>query len=206
MRDPSSYVSYGIRPNLRTLGPRLGKRLNGVREALSQLDPTTVAKHVESGQAVDVETSDGQERLEPADILVDFERLPGYAAAQGPRLTVVLDTSLTPQLIQEGYARDFVRGVQDARKRAGYRIEDTIKIAYVADPEVSQAIEAHRNQVMTETLATVLISHPVTGASDAVAPESVDGPGGLLSKNGQYVDQVEVGEHNVRIALTPNSH
>jgi isoleucyl-tRNA synthetase len=205
LRDPSTYVSYGIRPNLRALGPRLGKRLNSVREALSRLDPAAVANLVEAGHAVEVETAEGPVNLEPSDVLVDFERLPGYAAAQGPRLTVVLDTSLTPQLIREGYARDFVRGVQDARKRAGYRIEDTIEIAYLADPEVSQAIEANRNQVMTETLATAMIAHPVTGASDAVAPESVAGPGGILVKNGQYVDQVEVGDHKVRIALTPNS-
>ena len=63
-------------------------------------------------------------------------RLPGYAAAQGPRSTVVLDTTLTPALIEEGLARDFVRGIQDARKQAGYRIEDTIEIEFVADPEV----------------------------------------------------------------------
>jgi hypothetical protein len=59
---------------------------------------------------------------------------------------------------------------------------------------------------MTETLATALLGRAVTGASDAIAPESVAGPGGTLVKNGQYVDQVEVGDHNVRIALTPNAH
>jgi isoleucyl-tRNA synthetase len=145
--------------------------------------------------------------LQPSDILVDTMRLPGYAAAQGPRSTVVLDTRLTPALIEEGLARDFVRGIQDARKQAGYQIDDTIEIRFVADPEVARGIQAHRTYVMTETLATLLVGESVAGTSDAVEPESVEGPGGSVQVNGQYEDQIGVGEHHVRIALclSPNS-
>ena len=110
---------------------------------------------VRTGSDIHLDTPEGQVTLEPSDILVDTVRLPGYAAAQGPRSTVVLDTTLTPALIEEGLARDFVRGIQDARKQAGYQIDDTIDIRFVADPEVARAIEAHRAYVMTETLATV---------------------------------------------------
>ena len=77
---------------------------------------------------------------------------------------MVLDTTLTPALIEGGLARDFVRGVQDARKQAGYQIDDTIEIRLVADPEVSRAIEAHRAYVMTETLATSLVGDRTTGS------------------------------------------
>jgi isoleucyl-tRNA synthetase len=130
-------------------------------------------------------------------------KLPGYAAAQGPRSTVVLDTSLSPALIEEGLARDFVRGIQDARKQAGYQIDDTIEIKFVADPEIARAIEAHRSYVMTETLATALTGEIVAGASDAVEPESVDGPGGAFDQNGAFVDQINVGDHHVRISVRP---
>jgi isoleucyl-tRNA synthetase len=116
---------------------------------------------------------------------------------------VVLDTTLTPALIEEGLARDFVRGIQDARKQAGYQIDDTIEIRFVADPEVSRAIGIHRSYVMTETLATVLAGEPVTGASDAVEPESVEGPGGSLQVDGQFDDQISVGDHHVRITICP---
>jgi isoleucyl-tRNA synthetase len=150
-----------------------------------------------------VETPEGPVTLAPSDILVDLVKLPGFAAAHGPGLTVVLDTSLTPELIQEGLARDFVRGIQDARKNAGYRIEDTIAIAYVADPEIAAAIEAHRAYVMAETLATDLVGVPTIGASDAVEPESVEGPGGRVTPAGQYLDQIDVGGHHVRIGLQP---
>src|SRR5205814_8329455 len=131
-------------------------RLYAVEGGLATLDPAAVAARVEAGQPVDVPTGDGPETLQPSDLLVDLVKLPGYAAAQSPGATVVLDTSLTPELIAEGLARDFVRGVQDARKQAGYRIEDTIRIVYVADPEVAAAIAAHRDQVMSETLAIEL--------------------------------------------------
>jgi isoleucyl-tRNA synthetase len=114
---------------------------------------------------------------------------------------VVLDTTLTPALIEEGLARDFVRGIQDARKQAGYQIADTIEIMFVADPEVSRALEAHRAYVMTETLATILEGESVAGASDSVEPDAVEGPGGAIASDGRFVDQIVVGDHHVRIGL-----
>jgi isoleucyl-tRNA synthetase len=203
MEDPGQFVSYTIRPNLRTLGPRLGKQLNGVREALSARDPQEVAATARAGSPITVDTAEGRVTLEPGDILIDTVRLSGYAAAQSPRSTVVLDTTLTPALIEEGLARDFVRGIQDARKQAGYRIDDTIETKFVADPEVSRAIEAHRAYVMTETLATVLEGESVAGASDSVEPEAVEGPGGTVLTDGRFVDEIVVGDHHVRIALRP---
>lgn len=201
LTDPARFVSYTIRPNLRALGPRLGKQLNSVREALQALDPAEVAARVEAGQPILVEIGPECVSLEPSDVLVDLVRLPGYAAAQGPRSTVVLDTSLTPELVAEGFARDFVRGIQDGRKQAGYQIDDTIAIAYTADPEIARAIETHRDYVVAETLATSLAGQSVPGASDAVEPEEVEGPGGRLNESGQFSDQIDVGGHHVRIAI-----
>ncbi|MCC7021822.1 MAG: isoleucine--tRNA ligase [Thermomicrobiales bacterium] len=203
MLDPGEFVTFSIRPNLRILGPRLGKQLNAVRAGLATLDPAAVAAHVEAGEPVEAPTPEGPVMLAPGDILVNPVRLPGYAAAQGARSTVVLDTSLTPSLIQEGFARDFVRGVQDARKRAGYRIEDTIEIGFVADPEVGAAIDAFAEYVMTETLATRLEGEELAATSDAVEPLSVEGPGGAVTSDGRYIDQIDVGDHQVRIALRP---
>jgi isoleucyl-tRNA synthetase len=203
IEDPGQFVSYTIRPNLRALGPRLGKGLHAVREALAALDPGEVAARARAGIDILLDTPDGEVTLQPSEILVDTERLPGYAAAQGPRSTVVLDTSLSAALIEEGLARDFVRGIQDARKQAGYQIDDFIQIRFVADPEVSRAIDAHRAYVMTETLATALEAVLVAGASDAVEPEAVEGPSGRLQGDGQFDDQIVVGEHHVRITLYP---
>ncbi|MDP9364647.1 MAG: isoleucine--tRNA ligase [Chloroflexota bacterium] len=195
-------LSYDIRPNLSLLGPKYGKRLGRIRQALSREEPASVAARVGAKQPVDLLLDDGSRvGLEPSEILVDLKKRAGYAAAQGATTTVVLDTSLTPDLIQEGLARDFVRGVQDARKNAGYRIEDTIAVAYDADPEVIAALEANEPYVCAETLAVRLDRHEAVGFSDAVEPESVEGPGGATDADGAYRDQITVGRHHVRIAL-----
>jgi isoleucyl-tRNA synthetase len=201
LSDPGQYVTYSVRPNLRQLGPRLGKGINAVRAALAEASPTEIAARVEAGEPIALTTSGGVVLLDPADVLVDLERVPGFAAAHGHDLTVVLDTSLTPELIQEGIVRDFVRGIQDARKTAGYRIEDTIEIAYLADPNAVSAIETHRDYVMNETLAQVLRGEAADGASDAAEPELVEGPGGIIGGDGWYLDQIEAGSRQVRIAM-----
>ena len=131
---------------LRALGPRLGKQVNAVRDALAELDPGEVAALVRTGG--DIQSRHRRGRSDSS-----TKRHSGRHGStprdtrprRVPRSTVVLDTTLTPALIEEGLARDFVRGIQDARKQAGYQIDDTIEIRYVADPEVSRAIDAHRD-------------------------------------------------------------
>jgi len=200
--DLSEVVTYEVRPKLSLLGPKYGKRLGLVRAALTETDAVSVAAQVERNQGVSLTLGDGSTvQLEPAEILVDLRKRAGFAAAQGPTTTVILDTSLTPALIQEGLARDFVRGVQDARKNAGYRIEETIAIVYEADPEVVAALSGHEQSIRTETLA-VWIEHTASvGASDAVEPEAIEGPGGAQTAHGIFLDQITVGPHQVRIGL-----
>ncbi len=202
LTDPGDVVSFDIRPNLPVLGPKYGKRLGAVRQALAALDPAAVAATAAAGDSVALPLPDGDTvMLAPNEILVDLLKRPGFAAAQADGLTVVLDTSITPELMREGFARDFVRGVQDARKGAGYRVEDRIEVGFVADPEVVAAVEAFRDWVMGETLAVDLSENSVAGMSDAVEPESVEGAGGGTLTDGTYVDQIKVGDHQVRVAL-----
>ncbi|MDQ2652426.1 MAG: class I tRNA ligase family protein, partial [Chloroflexota bacterium] len=201
LADPGQYVTYDIRPNLRVLGPRLGKQVNAVRAALSAADPAQIAAQVEAGQSITLNAGGSDVTLEPSDILVDLVKLPGYAVAQGPRTTVILDTTLTPDLIAEGIVRDVVRGIQDARKQAEYRIEDTIEISYVADPEIAAAIEAYRDYVMNETLAVSLTGRAVSGASDAVESDQLEAAEGHTQANGSFLAHVEVGGRAVHASL-----
>jgi isoleucyl-tRNA synthetase len=202
LTDPGDVVAYDVRPNLSLLGPKYGKRLGAIRNALGAADPAEVARHVEAGRQCTLTLDDGGTiDLEPEELLVDLTKRAGYAAAQGDIGTVVLDTSLTPDLIDEGVARDFVRAVQDARKRAGFEIEDRIELHYVADPSVANALKVHEQEVAAETLAINVVAQSDLGASDAVEPEETDGPGGATGKDGWYRDQVAVGGHQVRIAI-----
>jgi isoleucyl-tRNA synthetase len=194
--DLGEVVTHSIRPNLSLLGPKYGKRLGAIRAALASEESVSVASRVSACQQVDLVLPDGTKvSLEPEEILVDLKKEEGYAAAQGPTATVVLDTALTPELMQEGLARDFVRGVQDARKSAGYRIEDRIVVNYEADPEVVAALDPYRDYVMSETLADELSGTTSVGVSDAVEPL------GTHDRNGYWQDQISVGRHQVRISL-----
>jgi len=191
-------VAYNIRPKLNALGPRFGKKLGELRQLLAAEDPVSVAERANAGAPVMLMFADGSSaELGPDDLLIDLTKRAGYAAAQGAIGTVVLDTALTPDLIQEGLARDFVRGVQDGRKNAGYRIEDRIVVRAVADPEAIAALEANRDYVMTETLANVIEFSSTTGASDQVESTLSDQPGAT----DVFEDQVEAGGHQIQIKL-----
>nr|MBA3337482.1 class I tRNA ligase family protein [Chloroflexia bacterium] len=203
--DLGGVVSFDIRPNLSLLGPKYGKRLGAIRSALDAAEPATVAERVGAGEPLDLFLEDGSSiRLEATEILVGLSKRAGYAAARGILATVVLDTSLTPELIQEGLVRDFVRGVQDARKNAGYAIEETISVAFQADPEVGEALQGFASYIAREILAVEVIAGEITGFSDAIEPEFVEGPV-AVSVDGVYIDQIKVGDHQVRIALRPHS-
>ncbi|MCA9877888.1 MAG: class I tRNA ligase family protein, partial [Thermomicrobiales bacterium] len=201
LADPGEFVSFDIRPNLRALGPRLGRQVNAVREALAAADPALIAAEVEAGNQITLTAGDSEVTLAPSDILVDLVRLPGYAVAQGPRSTVILDTTLTPELVAEGIVRDVVRGLQDARKQAEYRIEDTIEVRYVADPEVAAAIEAHRDYVMNETLAVALAGRAVSGESDAVESDQQAAAEGHTQPDGAFLAHIDVGGRPVHASL-----
>ena len=202
LTELSEVVAYDIRPKLSVLGPKYGKQLNEIRQLLAQEEPATVAERAGAGATVDLTLSDGSVvALTPDEVLVDLSKRAGYAAAQGQLATVVLDTALTPELIQEGLVRDFVRGVQDARKSAGYRIEDRIVVEYAGDPEVADAVATLAAYVRTEVLADEIVAKTEIGASDQIDSELTEGPGGVTTADGVYLDQIEVGQHHVRIKL-----
>src|SRR5690606_17376837 len=120
-----------------------------VRSALAEADPAVVARTVRAGQPVTV----GEFTLSPDEVLADVKEREGFNVAEEGDMLVALDVTLTPELIAEGLARDFVRGVQDARKEANLRIEDTIRLAWSAEGEIAQAIERHLEEIAAETLA-----------------------------------------------------
>jgi isoleucyl-tRNA synthetase len=202
IKELGTVVAYDVRPNLSLLGPKYGKRLTSIRSKLASEDPAAIANQASNGSPVELTLDDGSTvTLEPAELLVNLTKRPGFAAAQGQLATVVLDTSITPELVLEGMARDFVRGVQDARRNAGLKIEDRIQISFESDPEVGTAIQEFDSYVRTETLADRVEAETIAGASDQVEPEEVEGPGGKVLADGRFIDQIVVGDHHVRVAI-----
>ncbi len=148
------YVSYTVLPDFKRLGPRLGKLLPAVKEWLSRADGGALLRELEEQGRVKVPLADEEIVLDKEDIQIRLNAKPGWTAAQGKVGVVVISTELTPELIAEGLARDFVHAVQNQRKELDCDFTDRIELGVVADDkEVRQALLTHKDWIMSETLA-----------------------------------------------------
>jgi len=149
-------VNYKLMPNNRVLGPRFGRSFPKVRVALMALDPAEAARVLQAGDELTI-TVDGQTfSLGSEDVLVQTESRGGMAVANDKGVTVAVDTQLTPALLQEGYARDLVRVINNMRKEAGLDIADRIELAYQAGGDVASAFISFAAYIQQETLALTL--------------------------------------------------
>jgi isoleucyl-tRNA synthetase len=158
-------VSYKLLPNNRQLGPKYGKLFPKIRAALVELDQTLAAATIQRGEPI-VMTVEGQEiSLGGDDVLVQTESRGGLAVASDKGVTVAVDTTLTPDLLREGYARDMVRAVNTLRKNADLALDDRIELRYQADDELAASFEQFAEYIQQETLAVVLEAGPVQSAA-----------------------------------------
>ncbi len=149
-------VSHTIKPLPKQLGQKYGNRFPALRQAILSLDPEQVARTLMSGQPLEV-TVDGQTyTILPEEVEVKAQAKAGFAVAEEGAYVAALVTDLTPELVREGLAREFVRRVQDLRKAASLEIADRIRLFVSASDGLRQAIETHREYIMTETLTVDL--------------------------------------------------
>jgi isoleucyl-tRNA synthetase len=155
----ATLLSYRVKPNLRLLGPRLGKQLPALRAALENLDPRVageVARAVAAGATVTLSFDAGSLMLAPDELLVESAALAGYAVAQEGGVQVALDATITEELRREGLARDLVRAVQEARKNAGLALADRIALQLDGADDLSQVLAEWGRYIQSETLAETL--------------------------------------------------
>jgi isoleucyl-tRNA synthetase len=172
----ADYITYQVLPNFKRLGPRLGKLLPAVQKALAGAEAGRLLAELQSTGQVVLAVEGTQVVLDREDLEVRLKAKPGWAAAQGAGVVVVLSTELTPELIAEGLARDFIRLVQERRKELGLQFTARIRIAVGgAAPEVQAALEAFRPQILEETLGLELRFQPLQTAQ-AVPVELNDQP------------------------------
>jgi isoleucyl-tRNA synthetase len=159
------YITYSILPDLKQLGPRLGKRLPGLKKTLAEADGAKLLSDMESQGKITITLQDGPVTLDAEDIQVRLQAKPGWAAAQGKMCVVVLATELTPELIAEGLAKDLVRVIQDRRKEMGLEFTDRIVVGLVTDSdELIEAVKQFRSYIQGETLALEIGFTPPPGA------------------------------------------
>lgn len=157
-------LQYEIKPNLKSLGPKLGQRLKEVQRALTTLDPASVVESIQGGGTVEVPSSDGSVVLGSDDILISTQAPDGWAGLVDHGTQIMIDVRITQQLAFEGTAREIVRHIQDLRKQAGLEMEDRIRLYLQTDSSsVLAAIAAHEHYIRGETLAVELMSQPIDG-------------------------------------------
>ncbi len=164
------YITYTVLPDLKRLGPRLGKRLPAVKKALAEADGAALLAEMDTQGHVTLSLADGPVQLDSDDIQVRLQAKEGWTAAQGKRCVVVLSTELTPDLVAEGLAREVVRTIQDRRKEMKLDYTDRIRVGLVAGTaEPAAAIEQFADYIRGETLATELHSEPLPGVEPVEA-------------------------------------
>jgi isoleucyl-tRNA synthetase len=153
-------LRYRVKPNLRLLGPRLGKHLPALRALLDGLDREqagVLARAVELGQPITLALGENSITLAPDEVLIESAPLEGYAVAQADGMQVALDTTLTEALRREGLARDLVRVVQEARKAAGLRLSDRVTLYLSAEEGLGPVLATWGDYLRGETLAANLV-------------------------------------------------
>jgi len=147
-------VSYRIKPNLPVLGKRYGKLVPAIKGALEAADGAAIAGAAARGERFSIEAGGETIELSGDDVLIETSSAEGYACAEDAGYLTALDTSLDDALLREGFAREIVRSIQDARKQAGLEVSDRIVLGVSGSKAVVAALADHRDYVMAETLAT----------------------------------------------------
>ena len=151
--DVESFISYSFKPQLRTVGPKYGKLLNGIRTALVEINGTEAMNELRSTGLLTLDINGNKVELSEEDLLIETAQTEGYVTEADGDISVVLDTNLTPELIEEGFVREIVSKVQTMRKEAGFEVMDKIHIYAKDNDRILELMKNHKEEIMSEVLA-----------------------------------------------------
>ena len=151
--DVESFISYSFKPQLRTVGPKYGKLLNGIRTALAEINGTEAMNELRSTGLLTLDINGNKVELSEEDLLIETAQTEGYVTEADGDISVVLDTNLTPELIEEGFIREIVSKVQTMRKEAGFEVMDKIHIYAKDNDRILELMKNHKEEIMSEVLA-----------------------------------------------------
>ena len=155
--DVESFISYSFKPQLRTVGPKYGKLLNGIRTALSEVDGTAAMKELRDNGVLVLDIAGNRVELAEEDLLIETAQSEGYVTETDGETSVVLDTNLTPELIQEGFVREIISKVQTMRKEAGFEVMDKILVYAKDNDKIMDIMKANQDEIKREVLAENII-------------------------------------------------
>ena len=151
--DVSKLTTYSFKPQLKTLGRRFGKKINDVRQILAELDGQAAMAELNEKGTLTIQVDGQDEALEKDDLLIEAAQMEGYVSDSDHGITVVLDTNLTPELLEEGFVREIISKVQTMRKDAGFEVMDHIRVSMQDNDKVQKVIQDNEAQIKSEVLA-----------------------------------------------------
>ena len=161
--DIADFISYSFKPQMRTVGPKYGKLLNKIKATLSELDGNKAMAELKSTGELKLDI-DGQEIvLLEEDLLIDMAQMEGYVSESDHTITVVLDTNLTPELIEEGFVRELVSKIQTMRKEAGFEVMDKIRVYAKDNDKIVSIMKNHGDEIKSEVLAEEIVTGETKG-------------------------------------------
>ena len=161
--DVRDFTSYTFKPQLKTVGPKYGKFLGGIKAALAELDGNKAMDELKANGQLKLDINGQEIVLLESDLLIDTAQMEGYVSESDNDITVVLDTNLTPELVEEGFVREIISKIQTMRKEAGFEVTDKIKVS-LADNQVIEGIfRVHEAGIKAEVLAEEVVYNTVSG-------------------------------------------
>ena len=155
--DVESFISYSFKPQLRTVGPKYGKLLGGIRQALTDINGTAAMNELRTNGVLKLDINGNDVELTEEDLLIETAQTEGYVSESDGETSVVLDTNLTPELIEEGFVREIISKIQTMRKEAGFEVMDKITVYADGNDKIQEVMKAHEDEIKSEVLADEMV-------------------------------------------------
>ena len=161
--DVRDFTSYSFKPQLKTVGPKYGKLLGGIREALPKLDGNAAMDELNANGCLKLDIKGQEVVLLNDDLLIDTAQIAGYESLQEGEITVVLDMNLTPELMEEGFVRELISKIQTMRKEAGFEVTDRILIYASGNERIEEILKKNADGIQSEVLADEIVLKSADG-------------------------------------------
>ena len=161
--DADNFINYTFKPQLKTVGPKFGKLLGGIRKALSEIDGKAAMKELKAEGEIKLDINGNEVALSEEDLLIDMAQTEGFETQSDGRNTVVLDKTLTPELLEEGFVRELISKIQTMRKEAGFEVMDRIKVYASGNEKIQQIMLDNKETIAHDVLADEFIFGETAG-------------------------------------------
>ena len=163
--DVRDFTSYTFKPQLRTVGPKYGKQLGGIQKHLAALDGNAAMDELNADGALKFDVDGVAVELTKDDLLIDMAQKEGYVSQEDNKMTVVLDTNLTPELVEEGFVYEIISKIQTMRKESGFEVTDHIRVSINGNDKLSEIAQKNKEAISSKVLADELTSGMEYGVS-----------------------------------------